>query len=406
MVLWSERRRRRPSTASGWPPAQLDPPRHGAREHQHVQRTFLDFEVTDREPNYESVNAAWDPALALYGMEEARKSSGEGVLMVDRRMLLGLLLAVACGSGSDGARRDLAPARVITRGDFLWVAAVDGSAVLAATSPNASINEPFVYETVDVATGRRAPVRLPDVAGCAATQYLHPFDVPGPRVGLLRFCRIPGEGGGTETYALVAYDHANGGVTELSAMPDPVDSVARVADGEFVAGEDSLICSSLSRYRDGARVPLEIALERDGWPLHESEGRFESECHDHGLVAFPAAHPAGGLAFFASPEAKGRRGFKRLDVSFGLYVVTDGVARRIHDVDGWPRGLAWNEAGTALLVNSEDGGIVEVTPTGTARRLAAFHAATMAQVDGGIVAVRPDDDQLDEVVLVTYPPAV
>lgn len=323
--------------------------------------------------------------------------------MTTRWAVLALLAAVACGPG--GERDDVGAARVVTRGEYLWVAAVDGSSVLAATSPNASINEPFTYEVVAVATGERTPARLPDAAGCATTQYLHPFDLPDRRIGLLRFCRTPDEGAGKNSYALVAYDHATGRVTTLSRMPDPVDAVARVGDGEFVGGEDSLRCSSVRRYRDGRRVPLGITLDRDGWPLDEPRGRLETECHEHGLVRFPAGHATGGLAFLASPEAKGRRGDDRLDVAFGLYVVRDGVARRIHDVDGWPRGLTWNDEGTALLVNSEGGGIVEVTPDGNARRLASFHAHAMTQVDGGIVAVRPRDEGPDDVVLVPYPPA-
>lgn len=325
--------------------------------------------------------------------------------MTYRWPLVGLLLAVACGSGATGESRDPGAARVVTRGDFLWVAAVGGSSVLAATSPNASINEPFDYHVVDVATGKRTAARLPDAAGCATTQYLHPFDLPDRRIGLLRFCRTPDEGAGKNYYALVAYDHATGRMAVLDRMPDPIDAVARVGDREFVGGEDSLLCSSISRYRDGARVPLGITLDRDGWPLDESRGRFEKECHEHGLVRYPAGHATGGLAFFASPEAKARRGDDRLDVSFGLYVVEHGVARRIHDVDGWPRGLLWNDAGTALLVSSEGGGIVEVTLDGKTRRLASFHGDTMTQVDGGIVAVRVDDANPDEVLLVPYPPA-
>ena len=323
--------------------------------------------------------------------------------MTARWAVVALLAAVACVPG--GKRGGTDATRVVTRGDFLWVAAVDGSSVLAATSPNASINEPFTYEVVEVATGERTPARLPDAAGCATTQYLHPFDLPDRRIGLLRFCRTPDDGAGVNSYALVAYDHATRRVTALTRMPDPVDAIARVGDGEFIGGEDSLLCSSIRRYRDGARVPLGITLDRDGWPLHEPRGTFEKECHEHGLVRYPAGHATGGLAFFASTEAKGRRGDARLESAFGLYVVEHGVARRIHDVDGWPRGLAWNDAGTALLVNSEGGGIIEVTRDGKARRLASFHAHTMTRVDGGIVAVRPDDEHPDEVVLVPYPPA-
>jgi len=299
-----------------------------------------------------------------------------------------LLVAPGCASLPYGVRRtslaEVRDARLLQVSDeyVLLEHAGDGGAT---------------YELLDRKRSAWRPLRLPGLAGCARTTYGLGFARSRYELGLRRECHRPD---GPRDLDLIAYNMRNGKVRVVLASPPPdADGYVRFSD-DLLAWFSDAGCTWLKRYRPGTGEPrpLEIRLAEDGWPL-DAVPPVPGECRDHGVVMLPAGAAGGGLglAFAASPAARGRTGDDRMKAKFGLYRFHMDGSDRIADLPGRPRAASW----TGNLAVSLDSGVYVFGRYGL-RRLTDDVASSVVTSHRSVYYVK-DTDGADPVYRIDLP---
>jgi Tol biopolymer transport system component len=163
----------------------------------------------------------------------------------------------------------------------------------------------------------------------------------------------------------------------------------------LVAQSDQ-ICSSFAAVDSRGLHPLDLKLGTGGraWSLASLfRATGDENCTKDGQADHPAFSPDGRqVAFFASPDAVGVSGQARLDVTWGLWMMS-AAGDNPHRVLGGlvePTDVAWSPDGRWLAFNARRGSYRGVwlysLSTGTHRRVSG--------TDGSHVAWSPDGHQL------------
>jgi hypothetical protein len=312
------------------------------------------------------------------------------------RRLVAAAVVVACVACDRSSPRVAPPGTTLAEGGYFAAVAAGDSVVAGRTGPTPDRpHDEFAATTWELftpATGARETLQLPTQPECTRSEYLGVFAIDARTVGFVRQCY--GQSGPfSDSGDLVAYDLATHRVRLLVATVPLGATYARVGDDDYLASFDSSFCSHLARYRHGGVAPLGISLAEDGWPLDANGPPGEEQCVAYGLVTLPTVS-ARGVAFVASPSARGKRSTDRVHSDFWVYVVENGVAHPVAKSPGRPRAMTWGpDGGTLYLsVDGDDGGVYAISLEGRVTLVTSQVAADVVAADGALVVVEDDDD--------------
>ena len=207
-----------------------------------------------------------------------------------------------------------------------------------------------------------APLPLDHDPACRLTRYLHATALPDGRLGYEKQCldpvTPPGQAKLDDRRHLMAYDLTTGQAERLVAEPLTYGAALYTWNPSMTRGmihSGSGICDGIAWLTRSGREPATFSIQegRRHWRMDTYYQRHPADsCHREGRASLPAWSPTGTvIAFFASPQSIGVRGFARLDMPWHLYLMNpeDQQPRPVvADVQA-PGGLAWSPDGQQLV---------------------------------------------------------
>jgi hypothetical protein len=212
--------------------------------------------------------------------------------------------------------------------------------------------------SIDLGTSRFDSISVRRPPECPSIDAMIAIVLDG-RLVFDRYC-YPGPATPIAGYHELMELSTNAGAPKsLAFLPWFPDSFVQLPGGAWLSGYDDGLCAWIDVV-PGTGEPQfagPLVISDDGAPYAVNEG-LKANCGDNTPLASAITQaPDGALAFLASGASRGIAGFGLLDLTENLYVRDPvGTLRRIGDGLQQAVNLAWNPAGTELIVAATKGG--------------------------------------------------